>query len=187
MVVPVTSTVTRDYVADMRAALDSFVPAGDYIAAETGAAFVAHLRDRDPGLLAGWLDTRAELLLTQEISYLRRTRRQLAHGKATRDVFHQAATAIDTANATGNPADAAAALNIFEQHLVVNGERLSRPIGKTTKADHEYVADQYEQSEKRSAIAKAFHRAVAKRIPNGGTLDQVMSPEDYLRLRASIG
>lgn len=58
----------RNYLADMQRLLDT-QPADPSAAPLTAAQLVARLRMEDPGLLAGWLDTRAACILAQHLAH----------------------------------------------------------------------------------------------------------------------
>jgi hypothetical protein len=187
------TAVIRNFSGEFNAVVEGFLPAGDYIAAQVAAAVLGHLRRHDPELLAGYLDERAEALVTEELSHRRRLAAKAALAQAPRGLFRAAVAGFEghlaeraAGLAAGTLGGDPVPLSVFAQHLVVNGRNLARPIGRMTRRDVLYVAEQYASRARSAELENAFYLAVAKRIPEGGVVADVMTEDQFLRLRDSI-
>lgn len=183
----------RDYSAELNQALERFTPAGDYIASSLAAQFVDYLQETDPDLIRGWLETCAVVLVTQYISDRRRFRASFAAKQAPRNAFAEAAGRFDTARReqrdgvpAGTYGGSTAPLSVFAERLVINEKNVSRPIGQMTREDHMYVAGQHHMRAKAALFEKAFHEAIAERIPKGGVTSDVLTEEQYFKIRATM-
>jgi len=170
--------MARDYGADFQAFVDERLPGGDYILAVVSADLVAELRRTDPRLLAGWLDANAEQFVTQVLGDQARSRRGKQSSDAPRSAFKDAAERFEGGDKE--------ALSPFDLHFVVGEDRLRRRLGDMTKADHLFVAGEHVKRSNAALFESAFHKAVAKRIPAGKTTSDVMTEDEYVRLRSSI-
>lgn len=169
---------SRDFIAEFEAYLEKHLPDGDFIAPVVAAEMVEHLRSTDASLLAGWLNTRAPVIIADHIGT--RDRVQRAKAARQRPVREFASAAEQLA------AGDAEAMSIFRERLVVNAENLRRPIGDMTKDDHLFVAADHVKRSEAALFEASFHRAIAKKIPVGKTTKDVLSEEEYVRLRDSI-
>ncbi|WP_042408133.1 hypothetical protein [Streptacidiphilus carbonis] len=173
-----TSMTDRDYLADMAEAIEAAVPDGDYVAPIVAAELVEQLREKDPELLAGWLDLRAAVFLADVIARRSNGRRQAARAHAPRKAFGEAARSF---GGSGDPVTLAA----FTTEYVVNGENLRRRVADMTGADHQFVAGAYAEQKATAALLEKFHLAVAKKVGVRRTAE-VMGEEQYARLYQSI-
>jgi hypothetical protein len=169
----------RDYRADMNALLDIKVPDSEFVPAIVAAELTDWLRDNDPDLLRGWLDSMAVVLLTDVIGMRARSSRARAQRAAAPGAFAKAAAKFESSGDAEH-------LSVFRTTCVVSEDNLRRAIGDMTNADHLFVADRYELSARSAQMDAAFHRAVAKRLTGGKRTSDVMDEETYLRLRESI-
>lgn len=168
----------RNYTADMAEAIETAVPESDYVAPVVAAELVAHLRKTDPGLLAGWLDLRAEVVIADVIARRSNSKRQAARIGAPRRAFAEAAR---TFAASGDPGDLAP----FSFEYVVDETNTRRTVANMTAKDCRYVADRYEDTARSARLEASFHRAVAKKV-GGRTVGEVFTEEQYLEMYQSI-
>lgn len=168
----------RDYLADMNAAIERAVPDGDYTAPVVAAELIAHLRQSDPGLLAGWLDLRAETMLTDVIARRSNSKRQAARHLRPRRAFAEAARSFES---SGD----AVVLKPFTFEYVVDAANTRRTVGQMTAADCLFVADRYEDTARTAKLEASFHRAVAKKVGRK-VVGDVFTEEQYLSMYQSI-
>jgi hypothetical protein len=170
--------MARDYRAEFQAFVDQRIPSGDYILPVLAADLVAELRKTNPSLLAGWLNANAEQFVTQVLGDQARSRRGRRAADAPRSAFKDAAERFGDGDSD--------ALKAFDLHFVVSDDMLRRRLGDMTRADHLFVAGEHVKRSNAALFEAAFHRAVAKRIPAGKTTADVLTEDEYLRLRSSI-
>jgi hypothetical protein len=151
------------------------LPKGDWAAPVVAAKIVTELRRKRPDLLAGWLDANAEQFITSHISTQDRIARQHRASDAPRSAFRAAADKFEAGDSTA-----------FDLRFVINANNLRRRVGDMSKSDHLYVAGEHDKRSASALFEAAFHRAIAKRIPNGKTTSDVLTEDEYLRLRDSI-
>lgn len=168
----------RNYLADMNTAIEEAVPGGDYTAPVVAAGLVAHLRETDPDLLAGWLDLRAEVVLADVIARRSNSKRQTARVFAPRRAFAEAARSFETEGE-------AVALRPFAFEYVVDAANTRRAVGQMTSADCLFVAGRYEDTARQAKLEAAFHRAVAKKV-GAGTVGDAFTEEQYLTMYRSL-
>ncbi len=168
----------RDFSAEFDAYIAASLPETDYVAAVVAGEVVDKLRVNDPELLAGWLDMRAAVVVTDFIGSQQRSQRASASRGRGAAEFADAADRFKDGDSS--------ALAPFSTLLVVTEENLRRRIGDMSKADHLFVAEQHVKRSEAALFEAAFHRAIAKRIPAGKTTRDVLSEEDYLKMRDSI-
>lgn len=166
----------RDFIGDMNAWISKFIVDEDYVAAEQASLLLDQLRSDDPDLLAGYLDAVALAILTQRLGQKRTARaRAASRGKGA---FRAALAAHEAGD--DRP------LSVFAEHLVVDGQRVSRAIGRMTREDHQYVASRQGARSKAAAMQEQFHNAIASKIAPGLTTADVISEDDYVVLYNSI-
>lgn len=172
------TVIKRDYRSDFSKYLKTHWPEGDYVRAVWASKIVEDLRKRDPDLLRGWLDACAEPLITAYIGARDRGRRaRLVSDQPRRDF----AAAVDRLAAGDTDTR-----DLFKVSLVIDDNNTSRPIGKMTKADHLYVAQEYAADAELSAMDAAFHQAVARKLKLDQTTSDVFTEEQYVMLLRSI-
>lgn len=168
----------RNYLADMNAAIEKVVPDGDYTAPVIAADLVAHLRETDPDLLAGWLDLRADVVLADVIARRSNSKRQTARILRPRRAFAEAARSFA---ADGD----AVVLRPFAFEYVVDAANTRRTVGQMTAADCLFVAGRYEDTARTAKLEASFHKAVAKKV-GLRTVGEVFSEEQYLSMYQSV-
>lgn len=173
-----TSVTDRDFLADMSAAIEAAMPAGDYVAPVVAADLVDRLRVEDPDLLAGWLDLRASIFLADVIARRSNGLRQAARVNAPRKAFASAARSF-----AGN--GGTAPLRPFAFEYVIDEANTRRPVAFMTAADCRFVADRYDDSARTAKLEAAFQRAVAKRI-GVRTVGDVFTEDEYLVMYQSV-
>ena len=170
--------MARDYRADFQAFIEQRMPSGDYVLPVLAGDLVTELRQSDSALLRGWLDANAAQFLTQWLGDQARSQRGRQASDAPRSAFKDAADRFSGGDES--------ALKQFDLHFVVSDNMLRRRLGDMTKADHLFVAGEHVKRSNAALFEAAFHRAVAKRIPAGKTTSEVLTEDEYLRLRSSI-
>lgn len=173
-----TSVTDRDYIAEMRQAVEAAIPAGDYVASVVAAELVDRLRTEDPELLSGWLHLKAPVIVADVVARLSNSTRQAARVGAPRRAFAEAAR---TFAADGD----VKALSPFAAEYVVDEANTRRTVANMTAADCRFVAGKYEDAARISKLEAAFHRAVAKKI---GTqlVGEVFTEDQYLDMYRSV-
>lgn len=168
----------RDYLADMNTAIEDAIPDGDYTAPLVAADLVEKLRTEDPGLLAGWLDLRAPVFLSDTIARRSNSKRQAARTAEPRKTFAKAARSF---NADGD----ADALRPFAAEYVVDEDNTRRTVARMTAADCQFVAGRYDETARQAKLEAAFHRAVAKKV-GARTVGETFTEEQYLTMYRSL-
>lgn len=170
--------MARDYRAEFHAFIDQRMPTGDYVLPVVAAELVTQLRKTDPQLLRGWLDSNAAQFVTQVLGDQARSQRGRQISEAPRSAFKTAADRFSEGDED--------ALKQFDLHFVVSDDMLRRRLGDMTKADHLFVAGEHIKRSNAALFESAFHKAIARRIPAGKTTQDVLTEDEYLRLRSSI-
>lgn len=163
--------------AEFQAYVDSHRPKGDFIMALFAAEIVAGLRIEAPDVLSKWLDANAEQFVTNFLGTQDRIRRGRQAHAAPAKAFNEAADRY----AQGDQD----ALSPYDDYFVINEDNLRRRVGDMFSGDHMYVASKHIERSNSALFEAAFHKAVAKRIPPGKTTADVMTDDEYLRLRKS--
>ncbi|MEV2277814.1 hypothetical protein AB0I72_19740 [Nocardiopsis sp. NPDC049922] len=164
--------VARDYTAEMTALVEARTSGSGWVPAVVAAQLVDHLRDADPGLLAGWLQEMAPHLLTDMITTRERSIRATSRRRAGAHAF--AAAAGDEER-----------LRSFAVTYAVDGQNTRRRVADMTGDDHRFVADSYAESANRARMLSTFHEVVARKVGRRRTAD-VMSEAEYDRLLRSL-
>ena len=160
----------RDYLADMRAVLDSEAT-GDP-APLVADRVVLKLRATDPDLLAGWLDAQAVAFIRDAIGYADRSTRARNRVVAARSVFADDADRGDVTRW------------LSTRYVVEDGRRPT--LGEMTAADLRFVARSYDDDAKAARMEAAFMRALAKKVGAGRVSDH-FSEDQIAALRSGLG
>lgn len=169
----------RDYQEEFQAFVQERRPSADYVLPVLAAELVDALRSSDPELLAGWLDLHAPRFVADYLGTANRSLRARQRGEFSRSAFRASGDALSA----GDPE----ARSLFAVEFVVSADEMRRPLGSMTKADHLFVAERHAERSNAALFEAAFHRALAKKIPAGKTTSDVMTEEQYLRLRRTLG
>lgn len=169
----------RDYVADMRAAIDKATEATPYSAPSVAMKLVSTLRQTDMDLLTGWLDYMAVSIVLEAISARDQSARSHLRATASRSVFADAAKDA----ATGNIATLKGFLNV--PWTLRNGDR--KPLGDFNKDDLLKTAQDYGTRSAQNLMNEAFMRAIAKKVPLGRQVRDVFTDEQLSTIWASLG
>lgn len=173
-----TNLMSRDYLADMNAAIEEAIPDGDYVAPLVAADLVDRLRVEDPDLLTGWLDVKASVFLADAVARRSNSRRQAARVAAPRKAFAEAARSFaDTGEA--------AVLRPFAAEYVVDEENTRRAVARMTAEDCRFVAGRYDETARQAKLEASFHRAVAKKI-GARVVGEVFTEEQYVAMYQSV-
>src|SRR5690606_37712601 len=170
--------MSRDYLADMNAAIEEAIPDGDYTAPLVAADLVDRLRADDPDLLSGWLELKAAVFLADAVARRSNSRRAAVRSAAPRRAFAEAARSF------ASDGDASV-LRPFEAEFVVDEENTRRTVARMTAADCLFVAGRYEESARQAKLEASFHRAVAKKV-GVRTVGDVFTEEQYVTMYRSV-
>jgi hypothetical protein len=172
--------MSRDYAAEMFATIETFVPAGNYVAALIADDLFNKLEATDPDLLRGFLvEVHGRTTLTDLIARRSNSLRQVSRIMAPRKAF------ADAAQVFAETGDAGALVASFRVEYVVNSDNLRLTVADMTGTDHQFVAGGYESTAKNASMLAAFHRAVAKKVGDRRTAD-VFTEEQYDTMLRSI-
>lgn len=170
--------MSRDYLADMDAAVEAAIPDSDYTAPMVAADLVDRLRAEDPDLLSGWLHLKAPVLLADVVARKSNSKRQAARRSAPRRAFAEAARSFAE---TGD----GAVFSPFAAEYVVDEENTRRTVARMTAADCLFVAGRYDDTAKQAKLEASFHRAVAKKVGKR-TVGEAFTEEQYLTMYRSV-
>lgn len=154
----------RDYVAEVRALIDTETARGPYVPAHVADTIVHWLRAHDPELLHGFLQSHAVRLIHNMINERDRSIRSHVRAHAGRSTFRQAL--IDYGHGD------TAALNRWLTMPIVVADNVRKPLSDLTADDLTYAADRYHDHAQRNAMMSAFLRALAAKVGNGTVGDQ---------------
>lgn len=174
-------TTNRDYRTEFQTFVDARLPKGDFVLAVFAAELVEEMLKKNPDVLFGWLEENATLFVTQYLGDQQRADRNRHAVEAPRAAFKSAADRF-----TAGDKKALDEIRTFDKRFVVNEKMLRRRLGDMTSADHYYVAGEHTKREASARFEAAFHRVVAKLIPDGQTTSEVMTEQEFERLRDSI-
>lgn len=166
---PVDLPVQRDYVAEMREAMEQ--AANGDPAPIVAARLVAKLRATDRDLLDGWLDLQAVSIVRDALAYIDRADRAHARATTARSVFAAAAAEGDV---TGW---------LATRHRLDDGRRPT--LAEMTADDLRYVAGTYDSQAKANRMEAVFMRALAKRVGKGTVADH-FTEQQIADLRRSL-
>lgn len=171
-------TTNRNYLVEMAELIESRLPADDYTATSVALSILDHLEVNDPDLYAGWLRAIGYTALQQQI-----TRRRISDARRATAVSPSAfQDAVDKSEAEGNTEP----LSVFAQHLAISVDNTVRAIGDLTNVDCKFIASRYDKRAKSAAFEAAFYLALASKIPDGSTVSDIMTEEQFLELRHDI-
>lgn len=172
----------RDYNLEFQRFAARFIPDSDYVLAVVADRVVKVLAAEDPDLLDGWLRLNAANFVTQFLGDQDRAARNRRNAESPRRAFSSAAKEFAAGDATG----LGRIRSLFDERFVVNQDNVRRRLGDMTAADHLFVAGEHTRRANTAKLEAAFHRAIAKRIPEGQTTKDVLDEEEYERMRLSI-
>ena len=155
--------MSRNYVAEMRAVIDSETASGPYISAVVAEHIVDKLRATDPELLQGWLDQQAVNFLRHAINLRDCSARSHARATAGRSVFKDAADAAEA----GDPEALGSFLSVV--HVIEDGSRVR--LAEMRKPELLFVAETYDRRAAENALQAAFLGALARKVGKGRVSD----------------
>lgn len=171
--------MSRDYIADMNAAIEDAIPEGvDYTAPLVAADLVEKLRATDPDLLIGWLELKAAVFLADAVARRSNSRRSAARSAAPRKAFAEAARSFADSGDV-------AVLSPFAAEYVVDEENTRRTVARMTAEDCRFVAGRYDETARQAKLEASFHRAVAKKL-GLRVVGDVFTEEQYLTMYRSV-
>lgn len=142
--------------------------------------FFDWMREEHQELLENWIDRHLLDLVRMAMERRLRVQRAQARTRGRARAFRRAAGVLET---TGDPTP----LGRFRRETyAVDHDANRKVVGKMTAEDHRWVADNYGRSGNKLLMLQAFHRAVARRIGENQTTEEVFSEEEYNDLYASI-
>lgn len=169
----------RDYLKEMNDFLDLMTPEEDYVAQLVAKEAVETLLNEDKDLLIGWLTLRAASIIAEQISQRSNGYRHKLRIPSRRSAFSEAAKTYEREK---NPE----VMSPFTFEYTINEDNLRRRVGQMTSADCLFIADRYDDIADNAKMRAAFHRAVAKRLEPGQTVEDVFTEESYLRMYHSV-
>lgn len=174
-----TEKVRRDFTADLDKIIDDLIDDKPWAASIVADTLIKQLRDTDPELLAGWLDSHAHGLIARHIT-----------GRANLERRHARHAHRDAVNArvrgdfhSGDPER----LTPYRSWHVVNDELTRKRASEMTGAEHHYVATQYRSSSRRTVMLARFHEAIAKKCGPGGITSDHYTEQQYVDMLQSLG
>jgi hypothetical protein len=154
----------RDYVADVRAFVDTVTARGpSYVVAQVADYVVQWLRIHDPELLQGFLDAQAEYLIRNMINDRDRSARTHARMTSGRTAFRDLAARFETGDTD--------ALTGWLAVPIVLPENVRKPLAELTAADLTYAADRYHEYARHNSMMETFLRTIAQKIGDDTVAD----------------
>lgn len=159
------TTPLEDAVATVRACIDRHADS-DLPAAEVARLVVEEMRSDHRGEFVAYLEVHAVAFLTEVVRTIDRSARARARQVASRSVFAE------------NPQ------SWLATRFSVGGGRPR--LGSMTKAQLLEVAAGYLRTSRSIALEAAFAQALADKMPDEGTVEEILSDEDIQAIRASV-
>lgn len=147
---------------------------GDFTSREVAEKALAWLEEHAPEHLSEWQHDLALGQLREVASHTLAKRRAEARQLMRREQFD---TTVKAVFAGENPLKAV---------YVIDDTNTRRAVADMTAADLLFVASSYTKQANRMTLEAAFFKEVAKRIPAGSTVKDVLDSEEYGRLYRSI-
>lgn len=154
----------RDYVAEVRALVDTETARGPYVVAQVADYVVKWLRAHDPGLLEGFLHAHAEYMIRAMINDRDRSARTHARMTAGRSVFRHLAEQFSVTR------DRDVLSGMLAMPIVLP-ENVRKPLADLTAADLNYAADRYGQIARNNGMMETFLRTLAREVGDGTVAD----------------
>jgi hypothetical protein len=154
----------RDYVAEVRALVDTETARGPYVVAQVADYVVRWLRAHDPGLLEGFLHAQAEYLVSKMINDRDRSARTHARMTAGRSAFRHLAEQFSV---TG---DREALSGLLAMPINVQ-DNVRKPLADLTAGDLTYAADTYGRMAAHNGMMETFLRTLAGRVGSDTVAD----------------
>lgn len=136
---------------------------------------VTRLQARDPDLLVGWLTMGAHSILTQHISKLLANRRQTARREGKAGRFLAATERYERGDRSA-----------LDDVYVTTENQIRRRLGALTAVDCKYIADSYSKRGNALLLEAAVFAALARKIPDGMTLEEALTEGEYIELRHAL-
>jgi NaMN:DMB phosphoribosyltransferase len=146
----------RDFMQEMRHLVD-VACVGTWSAPGVASAIVTRLRERDPELLAGFLDLCAVAMVTRLINDRDQSTRSYNRKTASRSVFEKAARLHEEGDL--EPLEK---LTHFLQELYVSPDGNKMYLKDMRATELNFAADDFAVRAKRNAMQEAFLRVLAK-------------------------
>lgn len=148
---------SRDFMAEVRHQID-LACVGTWSAPGVANAVVTRLRERDPELLAGFLDLCAVAVVTRLINDRDQSTRSHNRKTVSRSVFKDAADRHEEGNS--EPLEK---LTYFLQELYVGPDGIKMYLKDMKATELNFAADDFAARAKQNAMQEAFLRVLAKR------------------------
>jgi hypothetical protein len=171
--------MTRDFSAEMQAAIDSETAGDSYQAAIVADRIVTKLRTTDPELLSGWLDLHAASILRETIGRRDSAIRVQARNETSRRRFseglngHVAQTMVTQAESDiqDDSKSPLRAIRWFTVPYVVDPQNQRKRLKDLSSEDLAFVEGEYEKREMENRMEKRFIQALATRVTTGVVAD----------------
>lgn len=166
----------RDFSGDLDKLISDLIGDGPWTASLVADTLIKQLRDTDPELLAGWLDSHAHGLLARHIA----GRANLERRHANREARDARVRGDFT---SGDPQR----LTPYTSWHVVDENLTRKRASEMTGREHSFVASQYRTSSRRTAMLGRFHEAIAKKCGPAGLTSDFFTEEAYVAMLQSLG
>jgi hypothetical protein len=147
---------------------------GDFTSREVAEKALAWLEEHAPEHLSEWQHDLALGQLREVASHTLAKRRAEARQLMRAEKFDNFVAAV---RAGENP---------LSQMYVIDDSNTRRQVGDMTNADLSYVATSYGSQAARLSMEAMFFKQLAKQVPTGKTVKDVISDEEFTRLYQSI-
>ena len=167
----------RDYSTEIYSLARVFLTGNTGPNGITAEEMVQSLREQDPDLLTGWMETNAVAIMTDFLNRVDRADRVRARYGAKGRSFADAVLRFEAGDKQ--------ALDVFRTVHVIGGRRVE--VGKMTRSDHQMIAARYTRSAARQKFLAQVHNAIAQRLQPGQSTEDVFTPEAYLLMFEGVG
>lgn len=159
----------------VKGAVERYIPdGGDFTSREIAEKALAWLQEHAPTDLLAWQDELAISQLREMASHILSARRREARVVMRQEAF---ASTLTLVRGGENP---------LKTVYVVNDSNTRRAVGDMTAQDLLFVAQSYMKRANQARLEGFFFKELAKRVPDGQTVKDVLDSEEYGRLYRSI-
>lgn len=162
--------MSRDYHGEMSQIIEKATTDGDYSPPVLAEEIVAELREKDPGLLSGWLDDMATQILRHQINLLDHSRRGRAIATQGRARFREASEAARRSGSTES-------LTPFLDARFTVGDGTRRMLRDMSRENCGEVATTYEVRAAQNRMWGVFFRALEKKLGSRTVGDVYTEPQ----------
>ena len=169
----------------VNATVEKYMAVTPRVHSEVVPQILADLRKFHHKELAVWQDSLGYSAL---MSMMRsRDSQDRATARNPRRQIGEAIEAMGQPDGSGGWTGGLEPISVFRAAVfTVDAANTRKTVGEMTSTDHLYVSGRYGAAAKQAQVEAAFHRVIAKQIPEGKITSDVFSEQEYMDLRERV-